>query len=284
MKNLETKKNTSVLDIKKFLSNSKFIYFNKNINHFETIGPENDIMLQEIKTLSQLLRYSSDCRQYHSKINFKNIQFCYYDNCLLNYLKEYLANSGHFNHYDTCWVKKAEKNIYVKRFDLENLSPETVTKQNIVDFLMQDASNKKVKYILNNQTIKNSLKITKSGWIIAKGDHSLTYSIIIKIRKLLKRFLHEIRLRESKDRIVDIYYSILKNGWDQKLAWLSNGSVIGINKDNGKFFSFTGRHRVVAASLAQNKFEYKIKNIYLPIIKVPNKFVIGNEPYPGEKG
>ena len=41
---------------------------------------------------------------------------------------------------------------------------------------------------------------------------------------------------------------------------------------------------MVAASLAQNKFEYKIKNIYLPIIKVPNKFVIGNEPYPGEKG
>ena len=44
MENLETKKNTSLLDIKKFLSKSKFIYFNKNINHFETIGPENDIM------------------------------------------------------------------------------------------------------------------------------------------------------------------------------------------------------------------------------------------------
>lgn len=282
MRNSEIKKGTSLLDIENFLSKSKFIYFNKKNNHFETTGLENNIMLKEIKILSRLLRYSSDCRQYHSKINFKNVQFCYYDNCLLKYLEEYLANRGYFNHYKTRWVSEAEKNIYVKRFDFKNLSPEKITKQNIIDFLRQDECDKTIKFILNNRAIKNSLKVTKSGWIIAKGDPSLTYSIIIKIRKLVKRLLHEIRLKESKDRVVDIYYSILKNGWNQKLAWLSNGSVIGINKDTGKFFSFTGRHRVVAVSLAQKNFEDKIDNIYLPIVKIPNKFVIGNDPYPGE--
>lgn len=273
---------TSVSEIDCFLTNSKYISFNKNTYQFEVKSIENDNVLLEIKILSRLLRYSSNCSNYHANINLENVKFTYYDRCLLQYLEDYINEKDNFNHFNTCWIKKAEKNLYLNRINIEDLDLNTFTKEDIISYLKKQKLNKKIKYALENKDVRKTIELTNSGWILAKGEHSLMNSKKKKINELIKKLFHFLKIRKTRDRVVDIYYSIIKNGWDKNFAWIPNGAVIGITKDTNEYFSFTGRHRVVAAAVAQRRFKSKINNIFLPVIKVPNKSIIGKEAYPGD--
>ena len=269
-------------EIESFLLGSKYISFNKNSYQFEVKSIESDNVVSEIKILSRLLRYSSNCSRYHANINLENAKFTYYDRCLLKYLEDYINDKDNFNHFNTCWIKKAEKNLYLNRINIENVDLNTITKENVISYLKKQKLNKKIKYVLDNEDVRETIELTKSGWILAKGDHSLMNSKKIKIKRIIKRLFHFLKVRETRDRVVDIYYSIIKNGWDKNFAWIPNGAVIGITEDTNEYFSFTGRHRVVAAAVAQRKFKNEINNIFLPVIRVPNKLIIGKEAYPGD--
>lgn len=280
------KKIVSDIEINSFLDSSKYILFNKKSKYFEVITKSDDKKISsEIKILVELLRYSEKSSQFHSKIDLRNIIFSYYDRCLYKYLDNYINKKEKIDHYDTCWINQAEKNIYIEKIEDKYLKDNFFTKKNIIDYLSSKKDDSTtIQNILSNTKIKKTLTITKSGWLMAKGTFPLTNSKITRLKRIFSKILHKLKIRTKKDRVVDIFYSIKAKGWDKKLAWLENGSVLGQFVDTNEYFSFTGRHRIAALALIQKFQKDKIEDVFLPIIKIHRKQIIGKEPYPGENG
>ena len=247
----------------KIILNKRLIYLNNikyNNNKSEYIldkklifNSSNYVKLKKITKFLARYRFVKKKR-----IPISRIKLSPYDQCLSNYLFQRLKKCK--KHIDTCWGKKCEfyiplgvkKELYLKPSIIESLHENT--KKNYFSRIIWK--------ILINFNFKNKnfcyLKILPPA-------RFQIIDIIIKIKEWIKRYNPHYN-----DRILEVYSSIKKYGWDKYLAEKPYRSVLFYHYKSKKFSIGTGRHRIAALIYAYKNQEVSKKlNIDVVVIRVP---------------
>lgn len=264
-------------EIEQFLSNSHYISFDESLEEFVVQGSEICAdRLVELSKLVGLLRHSKNSVKYHKKIPFEDIEFEFYDRCMFEYARQYYKLGKNFRHFNTCWSMKAEKTIALGVLAKNQTS--NLKYSELLSYLSSKKDNVRINYALRWKNILSKTKISPSGWILTKGFHSLDGYPLYVFRDFIYRTLN----LPKRDRVLNIIDSIVRNGWLEDNGWQPDGAVVARSRSNDKYFSLTGRHRIVAAGFAKQILTVNFLNPSFPVISVPNSGVGERIPYPGD--
>lgn len=232
-------------------------------------------VVNTIMALVESLRYVDADEKFTVSTPIHGLSLHYYDQCLSRYCSQMLDEGR--KHSETCWVKSAEKNVSLG-----------ISKNEVEDVLEYLHENRKYypeayEFLKINEKYTSQVSQDDEGWVFLKYLLPFEQGNRDKVKSIIKQVFPKNSF-QRKDRVLDVVASIRRSGWDEKMAWSPQGSVLGYSRSSCKYSSLTGRHRVAAASyLYQRKELPEDFKFNFPVISFPWHSIRTSRPCPGDK-